>query len=641
MKKTLFLGFAFLASLPSFSQTLFNYGRFAVSKDEFWRAYNKNKTPVVNKEQSLREYLELYYKFKLKVKVAEQLRLDTMQQLKHDLQNFRSQIEELYLNDEKAVNALVDEAIERSRLDLHVLHYYVGIDSSATGPDTLKASQLMNELSKRLQVKPGTAGIPDGMDQGSPAVKMKDLGFITAFSLPYEIENLVYGTMPGNITKLYRTRSALHLFKVAEKRKSAGKWKVAQVLLTIPPGSTAAEAKDIETRADSLYKALISGTDFAAIAKQFSEDKLTYQNGGEMPEFGTGKYDAEFERQVFALQKDGAISLPILTSYGYHIVKRLEHRDIPEGQPDEAFEFAIKQQVNEDSRINAARSGFLKTVKQRTGYKRNALVSDQELFRYADSVVVNNEVRNYPINNKIIFSFKALPVKAAGWLNFIKDYKLNPDVYKAETNKELLEKYISTSCIDYYRRHLEEYNIDFKHQLQEFKEGNMLFEIMDQKVWKKAAADSVGLRKFYQDHATNYRWAESAALLMFNCSDSIVAENARAALASGKAWRQIAEASDGKILADSGRYEIDQLQLARGSIVEEGLISPAYTNDDHTSSFVKVLKLFPAGEQRAFEEAKGLVTNGYQEYLEENWIQELRQKNPLKVNETVFQSLLR
>src|SRR5436190_22989629 len=117
MKKTLLLAFIFLACLSSFSQTLFTYGPFAVSKDEFWRAYNKNKAPVVNKEQSLREYLELYYKFKLKVKVAEQMRLDTLQQLKHDLQNFRSQVEELYLNDEKAVNALVDEAIDRSRWD--------------------------------------------------------------------------------------------------------------------------------------------------------------------------------------------------------------------------------------------------------------------------------------------------------------------------------------------------------------------------------------------------------------------------------------------------------------------------------------------------------------------------------------------
>jgi peptidyl-prolyl cis-trans isomerase SurA len=52
-------------------------------------------------------------------------------------------------------------------------------------------------------------------------------------------------------------------------------------------------------------------------------------NGGEMPEFGTGKFELPFESKVFALAKDGEISKPIFTGYGYHIVKRLQHRDMP------------------------------------------------------------------------------------------------------------------------------------------------------------------------------------------------------------------------------------------------------------------------------------------------------------------------
>jgi peptidyl-prolyl cis-trans isomerase SurA len=122
-----------------FSQTLFTYGPYAVSKSEFLRAYNKNQTVVTNKEQSLREYLDLYYKFKLKVKTAQTLRLDTLQQLQYDLQNFRSQVAEGYMNDEKEMNALIDEAIQRSQKDIHLLHFSVGINSKMTPADTLRA----------------------------------------------------------------------------------------------------------------------------------------------------------------------------------------------------------------------------------------------------------------------------------------------------------------------------------------------------------------------------------------------------------------------------------------------------------------------------------------------------------------------
>jgi peptidyl-prolyl cis-trans isomerase SurA len=284
----------------------------------------------------------------------------------------------------------------------------------------------------------------------------------------------------------------------------------------------------------------------------------------------------------------------------------------------------------------------LKEVKLKTGYKRNIAVKDAELYRYADSVSNTGTVQTFPITKKTIFSFTKQQVKGDDWLNFVKDYKLNPDVYKQENNKELLEKYISTAAFDYYRKHLEEFNKDFKNQLQEFKEGNMLFEIMERNVWSKASNDSIGLQKHYKAHQASYQWDESAAVLLFNCSDSNAASKATAALKSGKDWKDIAEESDGKIQSDSGRYELSQIQLPAGTHLTEGLVTTALVNSsDNTSAFVKVLKLFPGKQQRSFEEARGLVINEYQAFLEEKWISELKKKYPLKINEAVFQSLLK
>ena len=268
-------------------------------------------------------------------------------------------------------------------------------------------------------------------------------------------------------------------------------------------------------------------------------------------------------------------------------------------------------------------------------------MKDADLFRYADSVVANKKAGNYPINNKVIFSFTKSGIKGLEWLNFVKDFKLNEDVYKGENNAVLLDKFISTSVLEYYRNHLDEYNADFRYQMQEFKEGNMLFEIMERKVWNKASNDSIGLKKYYDLHQGKYRWDSSAAVILFNCSDTTIAKEAIEALNNGKGWRQVTDQSGGKIQSDSGRYELAQLQLPIDKKIAAGFISsPVLNSGDNTSSFVKLLQLLPANQQRSFSEARGLVINEYQNYLEEQWIDELKKRYPITVNEAVFQSML-
>ena len=298
-----------------FSQTLFTYGGSAVSKDEFLNAYNKNKTPVADKEKALREYLDLYTKFKLKVKAAQNIHLDTLQQLNTDVKSFRSQIEESFMDDEEKVNQLIDEAIERSKKDIRLLHFYIPINGTSNKVDADKATNAMNELSESL--KPETTDHSTIITQLSKKylpVTVKDLGFITVLILPYDIENLVYNLKPGNSSKVYRTKNGLHIFKNIEERKSVGEWKIAQILFALPPQTTTDIVK--KNQADSIYKLLKAGANFNELAKVFSDDRLTAQNGGEMPEFRTGKFETQFETKVLELKNDGDISTPFLTSFG-------------------------------------------------------------------------------------------------------------------------------------------------------------------------------------------------------------------------------------------------------------------------------------------------------------------------------------
>ena len=645
MKKIyLLLAFSCFAYV-AFSQTLFTYGNSSVDKGEFIRAYNKNKTPVTDKEKALREYLDLYIKFKLKVNAALELRLDTLPQLQYDAQSFRSQIEESYLNNEKEVNNLLTEAFDRSQKDLHVLHFFIPVDATLSAEETMKAYKAISGLYSSL-----AAGKTDydKLTEAEPVkVKQSDIGFITAFTLPYEYENLIYNLRVGQVSKPYRSKKGWHVFKVIDERKAVGKWKIAQILLATPPEQQAADKKLLEKRADSIYELLQKGADFAILARQFSDDKITYGTGGELPEFGSGKFEFSFEKEVFKLTRDGEIGKPFLTPYGYHIVKRLSQAPVSTDKNDNAFLFELKQKIQQDSRVNNAKELFVKDILKQINFKKTGAVSDADLFRYADSVIRNpssetNNIAIYPISNKAVYGFAKNKITGKDWLDFIRNYKGNAELYQGENNVALSEKFITGATIDYYKKHLEDYNADFRYQMEEFKDGNVLFEIMERNIWGKAANDTIGLAKHYNENKNRYLWAASANIILFNCSNKVIADASRDALKNGKDWRKIAEEANNNLQADSGRFELSQIPLKIDPKSANGFITDILINTtDGTASFAKIIKQYEVNLQRNFDEAKGLVINDYQNILEEKWIGELKKKYPVKINESVFQSLLK
>lgn len=641
MKKC-YLSFALLVCISSvYSQTIFTYGNNAVSKDEFLRAYNKNSTAVKDKEKSLREYLELYSNFKLKVKAAEELRLDTLAQIQYDIENFRHQVEENYMSDEKGLAKLIDEAFERSQKDIHVVHFSIAIDPSAKPEDTLRAYR--NIMAAYDALNSGDANYQQVAEKNN--IKFGDLGFITVFTIPYAYENIVYSLKPGQVSKAYRSKTAWHLFKVIEERKSIGKWKVAQILFTYPPTIGEEDRNAIKHKADSVYELLKNGEDFGKLAKEFSDDKLTYVAGGEMPEFGTGKFDNDFESEVFKLKADGDITKPFTTQFGIHIVKRLGFTPTPADKDNSTLQFELKQKTQQDSRINSAKEKFAKDILTTIAYKKGTTVKDADLFRYADSVSKDLSVDNstkFPISNKLIATFKSGSLKGSDWLKFVREYKSNTEQYKGETNAELWEKFMTISSLEYYKKHLEEYNTDFKYQMKEFKEGNMLFEIMERNVWSKAASDSTGLQNHYNANKANYKWAASADVLIFNCSNEKIAAAAMESVKKGRPWKEIADSSGGSIQGDSGRYELSQIVIdsTNKSTPQKDTFSAIVKNTDGTATFIRYINVYPGDQQRNFEEARGLVINDYQNVLEKKWLEALHKKYPVTINEAVVKQII-
>ncbi|MCY7293235.1 MAG: peptidyl-prolyl cis-trans isomerase, partial [Ferruginibacter sp.] len=309
--------------------------------------------------------------------------------------------------------------------------------------------------------------------------------------------------------------------------------------------------------------------------------------------------------------------------------------------------FDIKQKVQQDERINTSKEKFIRDITAKTGFKKQPGINETEFYKYADSVSLDPTLTNadkFPINKKPILSFKdGTIIKGNEWLQYLRNNSTNIQE-KTISNKDLWKNFTSQQILNYYKLHLEEYNTDFKYQMQEFKEGNMLFEIMERNVWSKAGLDSAGLVKYYNANKSKYKWQESVDVLIFNCADEKMATEAIEAVKAGKIWTSIAENSNSKIQADSGRYEIAQLPNdpnINAAKPQVGNFSSIIKNTDGTTSFVKFVKLYDANMQRDFSEARGLVINDYQNVLEQQWVEILRKKYIVKINDAVLNNIIK
>ncbi len=638
----------FLLPLLIFStvtaQTLFTCGGQAISKEDFLKAYNKNNTAGRATTASYKDYLELYIRYKLKVRAAYELHLDTLPGQRTELQNFRAQVMENYMRDEESMNRLVNQAFARGQRDVHLAYIFIPIPKNATPSDTLAAWQKAMSAWNDLKNKKGFAETALAWS-GDPAVRTNkgDIGYITVFTLPYDLENQAYSTLPGQFSKPFRSRAGYLIFKNLGERRSVGKIKVAQILLSVAPGASEESRKAIQLRADSIYEALQKGADFAKLAKANSGDNLSYQNGGEMPVFGVGRYDSTFENAAFSLSHDGEIGKPVYSAFGYHIIKRIGRQPFPVALNKEADQ-SIRQLISGDYRMEVSRKALVARIYRQSGYKVAALDA-ADLWAFTDSAAVNKGLSSYHNLDfqTTLFSFAKQQYDLKQWLDFMQTLRNSRTSLTGRTHEDLMEQFTRNMAMEYYRNHLEDFNKDFAFQLNEFREGNLLFEIMQRKIWDKASTDSAGLRNYYEAHKDNYWWSASADAVLFTCNTQKTADQMKTSISTAPAnWRKLAENAGAGVQADSGRFELSQIPVPAGQKVDfsPGMITPPTSNlNDYTVSFAYIFHVYPERSPRNYKDARGFVINDYQVALEDQWIAELKKKYPVQVDEKVFDSL--
>ncbi|MBO9659419.1 MAG: peptidylprolyl isomerase [Chitinophagaceae bacterium] len=623
------------------SQTLFTYGSHKASAEEFLKAFNKNNPPTnKTRAEAMKEYLELYINSKLKIQTAYDLGYDTLPQIKLETENLRNTIVDNYMSDPEAVSRLSKEAFQRSQKDIHAAHIFISFINKDGVLDTAGAKAKLSNVEKRLAKGDDFLTVAQQLSDDPSAVSNKgDLGFVTVFTLPYELETLLYSTAAGRNSKVYTSKAGYHMLKNLGERKALGKIKIQQILLAFPPGASEAVQKNTARLADSLYLRITKGDDFGKLAAAFSTDHNSAARDGVTPEIGVGEYDQPFEKAVWSLAKDGDVSKPFKTSHGYHIVKRLRLSPIVTNATDKNNNLQLETLVKADDRWKTAKDFIYVQVKNKPGIQRSG-ISNTVLWAATDSMIAGRAAQNIDMQAEI-FHIGSSSFRFADWLQHVQTYRYMPGGATIRPYSTLMEEFTNNSMYQYYRDHLEDYNEEFRNQMAEFRDGNLFFEVMQREVWNKAQTDTAALEKLYEKNKAQYIWQPSADAIVFFSNDQATAK----ALAdeikkSPSSWKALAEKYNEKVVGDSARYEFAQLPGNTKEAPKAGTVTAMTTNQaDNTASFAYIIKVYPQKGIRSFNEAKGLVMNDYQVQLESEWIKQLRAKYPVTIDQAQLHKL--
>ena len=636
------------------SKPLFSVGNENIGVDEFLNVYKKNNMgkDVDYSEGAVRDYLNLYINFRLKVKEARDMHMDTVGTVNTELSSYRTTLAKSYLIDKEVTDQLVVEAYDRLGKEIHVAHILAKCDQNASPADTLKAFNDINKLYALLKKGKDFGTVAkDSSDDPSAKDNKGDLGYITAMQVVFPFENAAYNTAPGQYSKPFRTRFGYHIVKVVDVRPARGTIEVEHIFVKLTKNSTHDDSLKAKAKIDQLYQKLTEGENFEELAKNESEDKTSSGDGGRLPKFGTGKMVPDFENAAFALKNNGDFSKPILSKYGWHIIKLVGRTPLPSL---DAYRETLRKQVEKDSRADIAKSSYINKTKAKFNFFENKVALDELLAKMDSSLMKGLWKADQAAGlTKTIFSLTDKTLKPESKNYTQKDLAefidKNQRKYMQPNDKTIMfnkmyNSFVENSLIGFQEQRLDVEYPAFSDLMKEYMDGILLFELTDKKVWSKAVKDSAGLITYYNATKDKYPDEEKISVKTYHLKNATAISTFNKLSAKGMDDNAIALKMNKK---DSAMFSADAETMKRSAFDSEGnglewKVGSTKTNNGENGTYeiLKVTNLIPV-MPKPLEEARGYVVADFQEKLEKDWIQSLREKYPVKVNEDVLGTIIK
>lgn len=638
------ISFLFVITCPGQEindKTLMTVAGRPVPAGEFIRMFRKSLEP--GKKSDIDAYLEQYITFKLKVADAMHQGIDTTKAFRSELNGYRNQLAQNYLTDAEAKEKLLQKIYQRSLTEVNAWHILVNCPEGSKPEDTLAAWQKASGIRERIiagelfeQVARSTS------DDPSVKVNGGNLGYFSVFQMITPFEDAAYSMKKGSVSEPVRTPYGYHIIKVTDKRPSRGKILVAHIMKESPPGTDEKEARLAEESINKIYKELQSGASFSMLAKKYSDHKESAPSGGKLNWFGTGEIIPDFSEAAFSIPDTGKYTKPIRTIYAWHIIKLLDKK--APGSFDETRSW-LESRINQSYLNSLSKKSFTDKLKKEYNFRVNQ-VAYKWFVDNTDTLIIGGlrkfDRSSMPAGNLYSFANQYLTTKEfASYIErrgsrIVTD---NPESFIRQT----IDARVSDQILKYENTQLEKKYPDFRYLMNEFHDGILLFEISGNKVWNRVQDDSAGLRQYYEVHKREFMTRKGIEAKIYTLH-SLVGEKKLSAcykkysLKSGtdNLMREKFNSRDDTILTiTEGKWlagddpDIDKLNW------NKGWHSARINNLPSVIVISKEIESVPL----PFEEIKGEMITGFQDYLENEWIKQLKVEYTVKIDNEVFSEI--
>ncbi len=631
---SLLLGVAILTFAKNEDPVLMTINGKQIKLSEFEYLYHKNNQQQVEKE-SLEQYVDRFVLYKQKVADAEAAGIDTTMAFVKEFEGYKRDLAAPYLSEDTTyLWNLINESYDRYKKEIDIDHFM--LPPGSTPDETSKNLALMDSLRNCVLNGEQWQDLVERFSSDpSKARNHGHYGYVSSGMFPYDFENVLYSTAVGEVSKPFATQYGVHMIRVNNMR-DRNDAHAKHILKLFPQNATDEQKAVCKAQIDSIYALLKAGADFEEMAKAESQDGSA-KRGGDLGWFGRGRMVQPFEDIAFSLA-DGAISEPFATQFGYHIVKKVAH-----GLPSLAeLRPAIENGMKRDGRMQQIEARRLNDLK--TKYNFSIAPAFDAMLSQAltangrfDSTFV---ARNIKGSNDVLFTYGAkesVPVRAL--MSQLNATSVIPDVNKAKEYVMSKVNAIADETLkNYDAQQLVESNPEYRNLLNEYRDGMMLFEISNRRVWKAAAKDTVGLEQFYIQNRSKYNWDEPhfKGIILSAKNDSVL---------------NLIKADMLKIGADSltdvlhrkygNDIRMERMVVKQGDNPYADYLAFNVGSKPERKGFPEFMILQGGiiSQPEEMSDVRGAVTSDYQDVLEQQWKEELAKKYPAKIDKKVLKKV--
>ncbi|WP_106568086.1 peptidylprolyl isomerase [Cecembia rubra] len=616
-------------------------GNEEILSDEFLYLLSKNRQFQEKEEkisrQEFEENLELFINYKLKVKEAENLGLDTLEEFRREFEVFKDDLIQPFLIKNSLQQGELMKAYNRMKEVVKASHILLQFPNNPSREDTIAVYRMAQKLKAEAESGADFNELAlEYSDDPSAKENKGNLGYFTALQMVHQFEDAAYALGIGEISDPILTNFGYHIIKVEDKKPNPGEIKVSHILVRTQTGDPVSEERALR-KVGEIYSELQKAESiWEEVCKMYSEDLASKNSGGTLPWISLGTVIPDFERVAFALNEEGEISPPVKTPYGYHIIRLEERRPIASF---EEMEQTIKSRILRDSRSGLIQSQVTAIQKSRYSFEENGSVLNeiQSIINQQSLNSIEETLKSKNLTDSTLFSIENEKKTVGDYLKFLEEEKGNVRIGSKNSFGNSLERFIETSLNRTEELDLMANNKEYKLLLQEYRDGILLFSLMNERVWQKALMDSIGQIKFYEDNKGNYTWNERVRALIVTMGKEEYSNSVRRFLSDKKYRNDLSDRLENTFLLNNPlAFNMDEglFEWERHPILSR--IDPSKEFQeikwDGKTIFIILGEKIPS-EIKKFSETRGKVIQDYQQYLEKELVAALKNNYIIRINE--------